>query len=241
MSEQFETRLSRIETLTSRVRVAVRGAGADARAAQEQLFERYRAAVYGYLLGALRDEQAADEVFQRLWEKVLTGGLQGFDPQKGRFRFYLRTALARLITDYRNEQARRRDVTGIEMAEAADDSEEAERLFQQSWTQGLTDLAWQALKETNPTHHVVLRLREDAPELSSAELAERAGAALGESISVEAVRKALHRARERFGDLLLQEVIRSLGHPSRDELIEELGGVGWGGFLKGALERRGLG
>lgn len=234
-----EARLSRIDTLTSQVREAVRGAGENARQAQERLFERYRVAAYRYLMGALRDEQAAEEVFARLWEKVLTGGLQGFDPQKGRFRFYLRTVLSRLVTDYRNEQHGRRDFTGVLMPEMGD--EPAERLFQQSWTQGLLELAWGALEEANPTYHAVLRLREEGPELSSAELAERAGAALGETMSAQNARKVLHRARERFADLLLQEVIRSLGRASRDELLEELGSVGWGGFLKEALERRGLG
>jgi RNA polymerase sigma-70 factor (ECF subfamily) len=240
-SDDVGARLSRIDTLTSQVRDAVRGSGEAARQAQEQLFERYRLAVHRYLLGALRDEQAADEVFGRLWEKVLTGGLQGFDPAKGRFRNYLRTVLSRLVCDHRNERHKRREITGEGVPEAEDPSPDADQLFSQSWTRTLCDLAMQALKEANPTYHVVLRLREEGPDLSSEELAERAAEALDVSLDVPNARKLLHRARERFGDLLLQEVIRSLGHPSRDELLEELGAVGWRHYLQAALDRRGLG
>src|SRR5262249_44595631 len=118
---------------------------------------------------------------------------------------------------------------------------DADQLFSQSWTRTLCDLAMTALKEAHPTYHAVLRLREEGPDLSSEELAERAGEALGVSLDVANVRKLLHRARERFSDLLLQEVIRSLGHPSRDELLDELRAVGWHGHLRAALERRGLG
>src|SRR5262249_13828327 len=150
-----------------------------------------------YLLGALRDEQAADEGFARLWEKVLTGGLQGFDPEKGRFRNYLRTVLSRLVSDHRNERHRRREITVAGVPEAADPSADADELFSQSWTRTLCDLAMTALKEAHPTYHAVLRLREEGPDLSSEELAERAGEALGVSLDVANVRKLLHRARER--------------------------------------------
>jgi RNA polymerase sigma-70 factor (ECF subfamily) len=240
-SDDVESRLSKIDTLTSRVRQAIRGPGESDRQAQAEMFERYRLAVYRYLLGALRDEQAADEVFQRLWEKVLTGGLQGFDPQKGRFRNYLRTILSRLVCDHRNERHERKEIPGADVPEAADPSADADQLFSQSWTRTLYDLAMQALKEAHPTYHAVLRLREEDPDLSSAAMAERASRALGVAMEASNWTQYLHRARERFSDLLLQEVIRSLGHPSRDELLDELRAVGWHSHLRAALERRGLG
>src|SRR6476661_2298725 len=86
MSSDHEAWLNRIETLRTRVLAAVRREGENVQQAQKELFERYGAAAYRYLRRLLHDEQAADEVFGRLWEKVLTGGLKGFDPEKGRFR-----------------------------------------------------------------------------------------------------------------------------------------------------------
>ena len=56
--------LSRIETLWSVVRQAHDDGSEVARTAQDELLERYGGAARRYLLAALREENAADEVFQ---------------------------------------------------------------------------------------------------------------------------------------------------------------------------------
>jgi hypothetical protein len=87
----------------------------------------------------------------------------------------------------------------------------------------------------------VLRLRVERPALSSAELAEELGRRLGKAYSVPAVRQALYRAREKFGDLLLEEVVQSLEGPTVEALEQELGELGLLAHCRAALERRGCG
>ncbi len=62
--EDSDPRLSRISTLWTVVCRAKGGPAAAVTAAQEELMHRYRRAVYRYLLGALRDPDAADELTQ---------------------------------------------------------------------------------------------------------------------------------------------------------------------------------
>ena len=64
MDHDLSHRLSRINTSWHVLRQAHEGAGAEATAAQQLLIERYGPAVRRYLLGGLRDADAADELVQ---------------------------------------------------------------------------------------------------------------------------------------------------------------------------------
>lgn len=56
---------------------------------------------------------------------------------------------------------------------------------------------------------------------------------------MDALRQALHRARDRYADLLLREVSGSLEEPTRERLEEELIELGWLSLCRTALERLG--
>jgi DNA-directed RNA polymerase specialized sigma24 family protein len=68
--------------------------------ARRQLLLRYGRAVHRYLLGALRDADAADELSQESALRFLRGGLRGADSQRGRFRTFLKGVLCHLVADY---------------------------------------------------------------------------------------------------------------------------------------------
>ncbi|HLJ94387.1 MAG TPA: hypothetical protein VKU02_14470 [Gemmataceae bacterium] len=74
--------------------------------------------------------------------------------------------------------------------------------------------------------------------LESAALAEQLGQKLGKSFTVHAVRQARHRARQKFADLLLGEVIRSLQNPTLEEVEQERIDLGWLSASRAALDRR---
>jgi hypothetical protein len=93
-------------------------------------------------------------------------------------------------------------------------------------------------KETGETHFSVLRLKVQFPKLRSAELAERLGPQLGKTLSTDNFRKALQRAREKFNELLVEEVSRSLIDPSPDALEEELIELELLTRCKAALDKR---
>src|SRR5437868_15542112 len=86
-------RLSRINTLWTVVRKAHESHPIAAGEAQRVMMERYCTAVHRYLLGALRNQDAADDLFQEFALRFLRGDFARADATRGRFRDYLRTVL----------------------------------------------------------------------------------------------------------------------------------------------------
>jgi RNA polymerase sigma-70 factor (ECF subfamily) len=236
-------RLSRISTIWTLVRQA-HGGSSGAGSAQEALMERYSGAVHRYLLACLQDPHAADEVFQDFALRFLRGDFKNAHPERGRFRSYVKSALFHLITDYRRQQKRALPQTPdlVEPAAKAPEVLESDRAFLSSWRDELMERTWQALREwertTGHPYHTILRFRVDQPLLSSEQMAERLGPVLGRSLSVAAARQALHRAREKFADLLLEEVAQSLEGPTREQLEAELIDLEILSYCRSALERR---
>jgi RNA polymerase sigma-70 factor (ECF subfamily) len=244
--ERMQLHLSHISTLWSLVRQAHQGT-APAETAKWRLLERYSGAAYRYLLGALGDADAADDLFQEFSLRLLRGDFRRADPGRGRFRDIIKTTLFHLIVDHqraRQRQPRSLDAVGHEPA-AAPAETEAEQEFLERWREELRDRTWLALadleRKTGQPCHTLLRLRNEQPALSSTELAEELGRRLGKAYSVPAVRTALYRARERFSDLLLDEVVQSLENPTVQDLEDELRDLGLLSLCRAALERRGCG
>lgn len=93
-------------------------------------------------------------------------------------------------------------------------------------------------QETGQPLHTVLRFRADHPKARSPEMAERLSAQLGKAVTPEWVRKRLHVAREKFTDLLLDEVARSLEDPAAEDVEQELIDLGLHDYCRAALARR---
>src|SRR5262249_59840804 len=97
-----------------------------------------------------------------------------------------------------------------------------ERDFAQDWRDELLARTWEALAEdqgrSGRPYYVVLRFRATHPKMPSHQLAQRLGAELGRPMSASGVRQVLHRARERFAELLLDALARSLDSPDREQL-----------------------
>jgi len=204
--------------------------GSKAEAARKQLLVRYQAAVQRYLRKQLRDPNAADEVFSDFGKRVLEGDrfLKQANPERGRFRDYLKVILKRMVIDYyrskgREEEFRRRlqeeaKRGGFEYRATSEegDGEAAERdeAFKEDWKQEVINQAWKALerveKEKGQPYHTLMRLQESESKLRSAQLAERVSAQLGRPFTAANIRQLIHRGRELFGELIVQEVARTL-------------------------------
>jgi hypothetical protein len=72
----------------------------------------------------------------------------------------------------------------------------------------------------------VLQYRAKNPKLHSAEMAEDLSAQLGTSVTAVWVRQTLHRARDKFIDLLVHAVLQTMAQPTYDNLVDELGKLG---------------
>jgi RNA polymerase sigma-70 factor (ECF subfamily) len=206
------------------------------------LLARYGGAVYSYLLGALRDPEAANDLAQEFALRFLRGDFRRAEAQRGRFRDYLKTALSHLITDYhRQRQHAHQPLSpeGPEPAVAPESSVDSEAAFRASWREGLLEQTWKALSQANPRYHAVLRLRVEQPELSSAQAAEQLAAQLGEACNAAWVRKALQRAHDKYADLLLEVVAQSLPIVTVEALRQELHDLDLLKYCRTALERGG--
>ena len=223
--------LSRIDTLWSMVRKANSLTDSKATDAQELLLARYGGAIKRYLCACLRDRDAADEVFQEFALRFVRGDFRNADPSRGRFRSFVKTVVYRLMIDYRRRAGKASRAGALAFdPEARPDSDgalsNADELFLSSWRDDLLSRTWRELQEneqrTGQPFHTVLRLRVDRPELRSPELATLLQEQLNKPISPENVRVLVHRARERFAELLLDAVSESLDNPSTDAIEEEL-------------------
>src|SRR5437868_15369064 len=103
---ELSQRLSRIDTLWTMLLRAHGGEPGAVQDAQCKLLERYRGAVYRYLLGAVRDADAAEELAQEFALRFVRGDFRRASPDRGRFRSYLKTALIHLVTDYHRARQR---------------------------------------------------------------------------------------------------------------------------------------
>jgi RNA polymerase sigma-70 factor (ECF subfamily) len=243
--ETSSHRLSSVSTLWTVVLQANQGPAETAAAAQKQLLERYGGAVRRYLLGALRDEDAAEELFQEFALCLLQGKLGGVDPARGRFRDFVKGVLSHLVSKYHKRRDRGPRPLGSHQPEVVVDAPSHSDLDQQflaSWRDDLLARSWDGLsrieQQTGQPFYTVLRFRAEHPELSSGQMAEQLTTPVGKPLTAPAVRQMLHRAREKFAALLLEEVVQTLDEPTEDQLEQELLELGLLEHCRSALRRR---
>jgi RNA polymerase sigma-70 factor (ECF subfamily) len=246
MNDEQPAHLSQISTLWSVVTRAHEGEPDEMNSARDQLLRRYGGAVYRYLLKTLRDPEAAGELSQEFALRFVRGDFRRADPERGRFRHYLKSALINLVHDHRQRERKRpRALTENDPEPSSGDdlSPGTDQEFAASWREALLARAWEELaaeeERTRQPIYTVLRFRFDNPTLASAQAAEQLGARLGRPLTAVWVRQALHQARKRFADLLLDEVAHSLESPTYERLEEELEELGLLEYCKPALVRRG--
>lgn len=244
-SNRSSHRLSSISTLWSLVRQANQRPAETTRAAQQQLLDCYGGAIRRYLLGALRDEDAAEELFQEFALCLLQGNLGGADPGRGRFRDFVKGVLGHLVAKYHKRGRRRPQPFGShqpEPAVAAPTHSELDHSFLASWRDDLLARSWAELaqieNQTGQPFYTVLRFRAEHPDLPSGQMAEQLSIQMGKPLTAAGVRQTLHRAREKFANLLLDEVSQSLEQPTLDQIEQELLELGLLEHCRPALQRR---
>jgi len=225
------SRLDAIATHWTLIRAAhTSGKPQEVAAARHALVLRYARAVRRYVGGIARNTDDADELAQEVMVRLMNGDFGGADPNRGRFRDLLRTAVRNMVRKHWAKANRRKaadldpDVLG-----AADERADAE--WDGAWQQNVLDHAWAALKEYERSApgtraHTVLKLRTDFPTDTSEQLAERLSAKVSSPIRPDACRQMLRRARVRFATLLIDEIRMGLADPSPDRVTDELAALG---------------
>jgi RNA polymerase sigma-70 factor (ECF subfamily) len=243
----LNSRLSRISTVWTLIGEAHRPADGSLPDARVALIQRYQSAAYRYLLGAVRDPETADELFQEFALRVMQGAFRHADPGRGRFRDYLKTALVHLVVDHHNRQRSRPRQLDQDVAESfapAQAPDAADQEFLHNWREDLLARAWAALErgegQGGQPYYSVLRFRAENPDASGSEMAARLSAQLRPQspFTETGLRKTLQRARACFADALLEEVAHSLDQPTYDALEQELIELDLLPYCRSALRRR---
>jgi RNA polymerase sigma-70 factor (ECF subfamily) len=245
---EAEPRLADLSTQWNLVFEARSGTPEQVSLAMSRLMCRYSGAVHRYLLKALKNPEAAEELDQEFAVRFLRGDFKHGDPSRGRFRDYVKRAVQNLMKDY--YRRRRRDgaaplESGVHEPAVLDEGlAQFDRQFLLSWRNDLLDRTWGSLNElersSGQPHHTILRLRVDEPDLTSTEWAARLSERLGRPMTPGAFRQALQRARREFALRLLTEVRASLlEEPTPQALEEELADLELLEYCRPYLKRSG--
>jgi RNA polymerase sigma-70 factor (ECF subfamily) len=206
----------------------------QAREALEQLCRAYWGPIHAFVCRHGHNPQDAQDLTQEFFVRLLSKDyLEGVSPSKGRFRTFLLAALRHfLASQWHKAKAKKRGGHRVFIplnapaaeappAAAGAERESPEALFDRAWA--LTLLA-----------QVLARLRQDHvrqgkaqffDQLKSTLTGERTavpyaaiGARLG--LSEGAVKVAVHRLRQRYRELLRQEISHTVSTP--DQVEEEI-------------------
>jgi RNA polymerase sigma-70 factor (ECF subfamily) len=234
--EEFAGQLRELETCWTTVRKAHGDVSDAAHPARQALLECYGGAVYRYLHGAIRNPEAVSELWQEFALKMLRGDFHRVDPDRGRFRDYIRSVLMNMIRKhFRAQQQRPQPLIG-ECDVVADGT--ALPSFEDWLREEVLTRTWGRLEQSQPRYHAVLKLRTENSGLSSSELAERLTETTGTTWKADQVRKTIERARTTFVDLMLAEVSSSYRCTDDDDLWQTLDGLDLLKYCRNALERR---
>ena len=222
--------LSKIATSWTMVRNANDSENESRKMAQEQLLSIYSNSIRRYLLASLKDESAADEVYQNFALKLIRGDFSKADPSLGKFRSFVKTVIYRMMMDHhRSKKTKAKqnellDELAVEKSFEIEDSADAE--FQQHWREGLLNFAWDQLKQhqlaTDGVYHSLLWTKARNPELSNTELLAKVETECGQQINPGSIRVTLHRARQKFSDFLLEALASAIEDPTEENVEEEL-------------------
>jgi RNA polymerase sigma-70 factor (ECF subfamily) len=257
MSDDPASRLSRIDTVWTIIRDA-HGLEAAARSeAQREFLIRYEPAIIRYLQGLMRSGRSVHEdgpvrdVFDAFVEKLLTGGFRNASPERGQFRKYLKTCLINEMRRYWTKKARDKEQIALDAAfpsglepAAAEQGPEAieETQFDRMCGDVVLEKAWQKLRqyevEKDRPYYTLLRLRSDSPDAGTAELATELSRERGVEFTEPNVRKILQRARQKFADLLVDDVAESLATENIETIEAELIELGLHPYCRSSLDRR---
>jgi len=198
--------------------------GEEPRAALAELCQAYWYPVYAFLRRRGKGPEDASDLTQEFFAEVLEKGyLADADPERGRFRSFLLTAVSRLAGKQRERAAALKRGGGKTILSLDFDAgearyqrepaheETAERIFERRWALTLLARTLAALREQHaaagklPLFEALkasLTGAADPPRLRT--IADKLGMTEG------AVKVAIHRLRQRYRELLRAEIAQTL-------------------------------
>ena len=221
----------------------VRAAGERSAEALESLCRDCWRPVYAFLRRQGRDRHESQDLTQEFFTRLLAGqSTQGADPARGRFRSWLLGALKHfLANEWHRANALKRGggVQIFSLDEAMDEErfhqepshgESPDRLFDRRWAEDL--LARVNARVRSDYEAAGWGERFEALKvylLGGSEPQSYAGTAAALGISESAVKSAIYKLRQRFGQVLRAEISQTVASPEDEadevrHLLESLAG-----------------
>jgi RNA polymerase sigma-70 factor (ECF subfamily) len=206
----------------------------DAQAALEKLCSTYWYPLYSYVRRCGHAPEDAQDLTQDFFARLLAKEyLSHADPERGKFRSFLLTSLKRfLVNEWEKSRAQRRgggqalfswDANATESRFCAEPAEQTtpEKAFEKRWAVTLLEQVLVRLREefaaqgkTEQFERLKLLLWGDKEGQPYAKVAAELG------LSEGAFKVAVHRFRQRYRELLREEVAQTVADPA--EVDEEL-------------------
>jgi len=211
-----------------------RGDSSDAKAALSDLCAAYYAPVFAFVRRNSPDENAARDLTQEFFARLLAARALKADPQRGRFRSYLLAAVKNFLADMRDHDhaAKRGGGTaplpldagtdtspGLEVADA--NASSPDREFDRKWALTVLGRALAALAAEHVDDGECKQFEALKPWLTGDnENLSQADAARELDCSETTVKVAIHRLRKRFRELVKTEIRQTMNDPTQvaDEL-----------------------
>jgi RNA polymerase sigma factor (sigma-70 family) len=204
--------------------LAARGESADAQEALEKLCRVYWYPLYAFVRRQGHSPEDAEDFIQGFFARLLERkDLETVQRERGRFRSYLLVSLKHFML---NEQRRARTekrgggrpVISLDVLEAEKkfaqepvDKSTPEKIFERRWAIALLDKVLERLRREHEATDR-LRLFDTLRSFLSDEPAEQSQAQIGAELglSAGAVKQAVRRLRQRYGELLHEEVANTV-------------------------------
>lgn len=209
----------------------------EAKAALGQLCDTYWTPVYRFLRHEGRGEDESRELAQEFFERLLSagGGVERAAPERGRFRSYLLGALKHFLAEHRRNAARLKrgggaviqslESFGTDTSPGLPIPDPAggvpDTWFDREWALAVMDRGLAAVRQSfeaagKERQFEVLKpwLAGDTDHLSQRDAAADLGMTAG------AVKVAIHRLRQGFGEAVRLEISQTVNSPA--EVGEEL-------------------
>ena len=206
----------------------------QAATALEQLCRTYWYPLYAFVRREGHSPEEAADLTQEFFSRLLAdNSLSRVSPSKGKFRSFLLAAMKHLLAnEWHRSQAQKRgggaahfslDALAAEDRYQLDPPDEAtpETIFDRRWAEALVDAVTARLQSefastgmTERFEALKVFLLADEEPASYAQTAAKLG------LTESAVKSAIHRMRQRYGELLRAEIANTVTSPQ--EMEEEL-------------------
>jgi len=206
----------------------------DAAAAMAELCRIYWYPLFAYVRRRGHESHEAEDLTQEFFVRLLAKDfLRAVDPGKGRFRSFLLAAIKHFLADeWDRSRAQKRGggqvMISLDGAEARYCQEPshpltAERLYERQWAIAVLRQVLGRLRDEARSEGKSLLFKRLEPHLAGDAKTTYAVAAAELGLSENAARKAVHRLRRRFRQLLREEIADTVKSPGEiDEEIQYL-------------------